>query len=127
MFRDISSENLGATNLSNALLVGATLTGANLAEAILVDANLERANLAFANLREANLDGANLGNAMGLTRRQVAAACGKPASLPEGIQDVKLRRCINYSRSLEDLCEARRATNPRDEAICQRLREARAV
>lgn len=68
------------------LLGRADLHGADLTNASLVGAYLQGADLAGARLAGANLSGAEASRARGLTRAQLAGACGDEATtLPPGL------------------------------------------
>lgn len=68
------------------LLGRADLRGADLANASLVGAYLQGADLAGAKLTGVNLSGAEASRARGLTRAQLAGACGDEATtLPPGL------------------------------------------
>jgi uncharacterized protein YjbI with pentapeptide repeats len=78
-------------NAYGAVLSGASFAGANLTNASFVGAYLEGANFRGATLDGVNFSGAEMGRAVGLTQRQLDAACGDGAtSLPRGL---RLRPC----------------------------------
>jgi len=83
--------DLRDVNAYGAVLTGASFAGANLTNASFVGAYLEGANFRGANLDGVNFSGAEMGRAIGLTQRQLDAACGDATtSLPRGL---RLRPC----------------------------------
>ena len=78
-------------NAYGAVLSGASFAGANLTNASFVGAYLQGANFRGANLSGVNFSGAEMERAVGITQRQLDAACGDGAtSLPRGL---RLRPC----------------------------------
>lgn len=78
--------DLVTANLFAARLTGANFMNADLSRATLVGAHFGGANLAGARLDGANISGAELAEAHGLTRSQLAAACGDASTtLPAGL------------------------------------------
>jgi hypothetical protein len=73
---DLAGASLAGCDLSYAVLRGALLIGADLRGAVLVGAELLGADL-----RGADLSGADLSEALFLTRSQVGAALGSPATV----------------------------------------------
>jgi uncharacterized protein YjbI with pentapeptide repeats len=78
-------------NAYGAVFSGANFAGANMANATFVGAYLQGANLRGAHLEGVNFSGAEMDHAIGLTQRQLDAACGDASThLPRGLQ---LKRC----------------------------------
>ncbi len=83
--------DLRDVNAYGAVLSGASFAGTNLTNASFVGAYLEGANFRGANLSGVNFSGAEMERAVGLTQRQLDAACGDGATtLPRGL---RLRPC----------------------------------
>ena len=83
--------DLRDVNAYGAVLSAASFAGANLTNASFVGAYLQGANFSGANLAGVNFSGAEMERAVGLTQRQLDAACGDDAtSLPRGL---RLRPC----------------------------------
>ena len=83
----LAHTDLRDVNGYGALLGRADLRGADLTNATLVGAYLQGADLSGARLDGANLSGAEASHARGLTRAQLARACGDEATtLPAGLR-----------------------------------------
>lgn len=83
--------NFSRTNLTAANLGGADLRGAVFAEAVLTGTRFARADLREADFEGAILTGVDFRTAQGLTRAQLAKACGDAATrLPNGVE---IREC----------------------------------
>jgi uncharacterized protein YjbI with pentapeptide repeats len=80
-------QELAGAQLAGVGLSRAHLLGANLAGAMLNWANLSGAGFLGANLAGAELSRADLSETLGLSQRQLDAACGDGSTqLPEGLQ-----------------------------------------
>lgn len=88
---DLSDANLAKAELQRAVLQGAQMARANLAGADLARANLGDGSLAGANFADADMyltriEGVDLSGAIGLSQRQIDAACGSATTrLPPGL------------------------------------------
>jgi uncharacterized protein YjbI with pentapeptide repeats len=88
---DLSKTDLRDVDAYGALFTGTSFRGADLTNAVLVGAVFGGADLSGARLQGANLSGAELQRSRGLTRRQIAAACGDETTLlPRGLL---IQRC----------------------------------
>ncbi|OEV30305.1 hypothetical protein AN219_11645 [Streptomyces nanshensis] len=84
--KDHRGADLTGARLAGADLRGASLRGARLIAADLVGADLRSADLTGADLRDADLSGADLSGSLFLTRSQLDAAKGSPATrVPDGL------------------------------------------
>jgi uncharacterized protein YjbI with pentapeptide repeats len=83
--------DLRDADASAAVFGGASFAGANLTNANFVGSYLQGANFSGANLSGAVFSGAEMDRAVGLTQRQLDAACGDEATqLPRGL---RIPRC----------------------------------
>ncbi len=88
---NLSKTDLRDLNAYGAVFTGSSLAGANLTNASFVGAYLQGTDLRGARLEGANFSGAEMARAVGLTRRQLAGACGDATTtLPRGLS---LKRC----------------------------------
>lgn len=82
---NFSGADMRDVDAYGAVLGGASFARANLANASFVGTYLEGANFSGADLSGANFSGAEMTTARGLTRRQLAGACGDASTrLPPG-------------------------------------------
>lgn len=78
--------DLRDVNAYGGVFTGSSFAGANLTNATFVGAYLEGANFSGATLNGTNFSGAEMGRAVGLTQRQLNAACGDDTTqLPRGL------------------------------------------
>lgn len=84
---NFAGADLRDVNGYGALFTGADFARANMTNATFVGSYLQGANFRGANLSGVNFSGAEMDRAVGLTQRQLDAACGDPSTtLPRGLR-----------------------------------------
>jgi uncharacterized protein YjbI with pentapeptide repeats len=86
-YSNMSHADLRDVNGYGALFTGVNFAGANMTNATFVGAYLEGANFRGARLNGVNFSGAEMDKAVGLTQRQLDAACGdEKTTLPKRLR-----------------------------------------